>query len=59
MIILAEVPLTIGPALPQLISLVLAVRAVWISVVLVPLPAPVTLGSMWCAENPVSGVCTL
>ena len=56
---LAEVQDTTDPAPQQPISLALAVRAVWIPVVLVAVPAPVPIGSMWCAENPVSGVCKL
>ena len=59
MSMLAELQDTTGPAPPQPISLAMVIRAVWIPVVLVAVPAPVPIGSMWCAENPVSGVCTL
>ena len=59
MVMLAEVQDTTGPAPPLPISLAMAVRAVWIPVELVAVPAPVPIASMWCAENPVSGVCKL
>ena len=57
MSMLAELQDTTGPAPPQPISLALAIRAVWIPVVLVAIFVPVSIDSMWCAENPVSGAC--
>ena len=55
MSMLAELQDTSGPAPPQPISHAMAVRAVWIPVVLIAVPVPVPIDSMWCADYPVSG----